>query len=118
MIRLLVRLAVVALLANAVYRVGIEYVSHLRFRDAIRGVAMFQASSISDLRARISDLAADYDIPLSASALAISQQNRTVIIEGAYTKPIELIPRLAYPWRFSLSMEVVAQTAMPAPASR
>jgi hypothetical protein len=106
MIKRIVKLAIVALLANAVYRVGAEYVTFIKFRDAIRDAAMFKAKSEEDLRTRIVALADDYDVPQDDD-IQISRQERVWHIDGSYRKPIELVPRFQYDWPFAYSIEVV-----------
>ena len=82
MFKLLIKLAIVALLANAVYRVGSEYLTYVRFRDAVRDAAMFKATSDDDLRRRIMALSADYDIPLEEEAVTINREQRHVVVQG------------------------------------
>ena len=65
MLKLFLKLAVVALLANAAYRVGLEYLTYVKFRDAVRDAAIYKTNDDEDLRKRIMELAGDYDIPLS-----------------------------------------------------
>ena len=112
MIKRIVKLAIVALLANAVYRVGAEYVTFIKFRDAIRDAAMFKAKSEEDLRTRIVALADDYDVPQDDD-IQISRQERVWHIDGSYRKPIEIVPRFQYDWPFTYSLEVVT-TDIPA----
>jgi hypothetical protein len=106
--KLLVKLAVVALLANAAYHIGSEYLTYVRFRDAIRDAAMFKAKNDADLTARIIDLAGQYEVPLDEENLSISREERRVSIDGWYDKPIEIVPNYEYPWHFGLELEVVA----------
>jgi hypothetical protein len=114
MIKRLVKLAIVALLANAVYRVGVEYVTYIKFRDAVRDAAMFKAKSADDLRARIVALADEYELPQDDD-LQISLDERVWHIDGSYRKPIELVPKFEYAGPFPYSLEVVmnAGTMLP-----
>jgi hypothetical protein len=114
MIKRIVKLAIVALLANAVYRVGAEYVTFIKFRDAIRDAAMFKAKSEEDLRTRIVALADDYDVPQDDD-IQISRQERVWHIDGSYRKPIEIVPRFQYDWPFAYSIEVVTNDVPPLP---
>jgi hypothetical protein len=112
-IKLLLKLAVVALLANAAYHVGSEYLTYFRFRDAIRDAAMFKAKSDADLMGRIVDLATQYEIPLERENVTIERNERRINIDGWYDKPIEVVPSYEYPWHFGLSLEVVSPTVVP-----
>ena len=107
MIKLLLKLAIVALLANAAYHVGSEYLTYIKFRDAIRDAAMFKAKNDTELMARIVELAAQYEVPLQEENVTIERVERKVNVEGWYDKPIEVVPNYQYPWHFGLSLEVV-----------
>lgn len=115
MTKRIVKLAIVALLANAVYRVGLEYVTYIKFRDAIRDAAMFKAKSEEDLRARIAAIADDYELPQDADDIQISREERVWHVDGSYRKPIEIVPRFQYDWPFSYSLEVVTNDVPPLP---
>jgi hypothetical protein len=106
-IKLLLKLAIVALLANAAYHVGSEYLTYIKFRDAIRDAAMFKAKNDTELMARIVELAAQYEVPLQEENVTIERVERKVNVEGWYDKPIEVVPNYQYPWHFGLSLEVV-----------
>jgi hypothetical protein len=106
-IKLLLKLAIVALLANAAYHIGSEYLTYIKFRDAIRDAAIFKAKNDAELMTRIMDLAAQYEIPLDEENVTIQRQERRVSVEGWYDKPIEVAPNYQYPWHFGLSLEVL-----------
>lgn len=113
MVRLLIKLAVAALIANAAYRIGWEYLVHIRFRDAVRDAAMFKAATDADLARRIMDLANQFDLPLSEEAIAITREDRHVLVEGKYRKPIEVVPKYYYSWPFSWSIDAMTSTTVP-----
>lgn len=73
---------------------------------------MFKAKNDVDLMARILDLAARYELPLSEDNITIERNERRVTIDGSYSQPIEVAPNYTYPWHFGLSLEVVSQ-ALP-----
>ena len=113
MLKLLVKLAVVALLANAAYRIGLEYLTYVRFRDAVRDAATYKTNNDDDLRKRIMDLAGDYDIPLSDDDVTIHRENLQVTVDGSYRKPIEVVPTVHYSWPFSWTIEAMTPTTAP-----
>ena len=78
--KLLIKLAIAALLANAAYRIGSEYLTYIKFRDAIRDAAMFKATDDVELRKKIMDLSDEYDVPLVDEALIIHREERHVVI--------------------------------------
>ena len=111
MTRFAVRFAVAVFLAHAAYRIGSEYVTHLRFRDAVRAVATSSAMTDDDLRQRIMTLAVRHDVPLEQSRLRVQQTSDRVIVQGSYSRPIRLLPLYQYPWRFELSIETQTRQA-------
>ncbi len=117
MIKLLLKLALVALLANAAFHVGSEYVLYFRFRDAIRDAAMFKAKNNAELMARIVDIAGQFEIPLDQDNVTIERQERRVTVDGWYDKPIEVVPNYEYPWHFSIAEEIVVPTIVPLPGA-
>jgi len=110
--KLIVRLAVVALLANACYHIGSQYLTHIKLRDAIRDAAMFKARNDTELLTRIMALAEQYEVPLEEENLSIEREDRQVKIEGWYDQPIEVLPNYQYPWHFGLSMSVLTPTSV------
>jgi hypothetical protein len=113
MIKRLIQLAVFALLANAAYRIGNEYLTFIKFRDDVRDAAMYKATNDEELAARIMALAAEYDVPVEPSALHINRMERQVRIEGRYDKPIEVAPRYFYPWHFAWEIQATVSMVVP-----
>ncbi len=118
MVKLLVKLAVVALLANAGYRVGSEYLTFIKFRDGVRDAAMFKASTDTELAGKIMELANEFDVPLEESALSIERRERQVFVSGSYDKAIEVAPTYFYPWHFSWSIQATVSMIVPPYQSR
>jgi hypothetical protein len=106
MIKLLVKLTVAALVANALYHIGSEYITFIRFRDAIRGAAIYRAKTDDDLRRRIVALAADYDVPIEDADITVGRKGTLVTVSAHYRKPIELAPQYPVSWPFDVSLEV------------
>ena len=111
--KLLFKVAIAALIANALFRVGTEYVTYIKFRDAIRDAAMFKAKNDAELEVEIMALANDYDVPVESADLTIHREARHVFVDGRYRKPIEIAPRVVYPWPFSWSIDVMTPTTVP-----
>ena len=116
MFRLLIKLAVAALIANAVWRVGSEYLTYYRFKDDVRNAAEFRRGSGSDgdLLLKIEQLADDFGLPLDDDDVKIqSDSDRSVkhaVVGVSYVKPIELFPGYVYPWTFSFSIDTLYST--------
>jgi hypothetical protein len=106
--KLLLKLVVAALIANAAWRVGSSYVSFYKFKDAINEEAQFASDKSEDqLRDRIVALAQQFDLPLDGDAVTISKANQRTRIAGSYSKPIEVVPGFKYPWAFSWDIETI-----------
>src|SRR5436190_15956215 len=108
MIKLIVKLAVAALIANAAWRIGSSYVAFYKFKDAITEEAQFAADKPADqLRDRVVELAQQYDLPVNGDALTIVKADQRTRIAGSYTKTIEIVPGYRYPWAFNWDVETI-----------
>lgn len=110
MLKLLLKLGVVALAANATYHVGSEYLTYIKFQDSIRDAAIFKARNDEELTAKIVSLAQQYEVPLDEDNLSIVRVGQKVDVTGWYDKPIEIFPSYEYPWHFGLSVDVTTLT--------
>jgi hypothetical protein len=112
MVKTLLKLALAAFIANAVWRIGLEYVTELKFKDAVREAAIY-ARGDNELRARIEGVGAQFDVPVDGDALTITRDERHVTVQGSYEKPIELLPGHAYAWQFDWAID--AEFVRPKP---
>ena len=111
MIKLILKLAVVALLANASWRVGSAYVAHYKFEDSVQQAALFRGSQTDDvLRRRVFEIASDYDIPVTDDELTLTTSEHHTVIDGGYTRIIELVPGYKYPWEFTFHVDTLQGT--------
>jgi hypothetical protein len=114
-VKLVLKLALAALIANTIYRLGHEYLTYIKFRDAVRDAAMFRSKDDNELRARISEIAGEYEIPQHIESLDIARVDRHVIVRGMYTKGIEVVPSYWYPWTFLWDVDVMAPSIVASP---
>lgn len=118
MIRSLIKLALVALLANAAWRVGSAYAGYLRFTDAVQQLTHYRGDKTdAEIHDRIFTLASQYDIAVTDDTLTIQREENRTIVDGAYTKPIEFLPRLVYDWPFTVHIDtpIVDPLKLPLP---
>jgi hypothetical protein len=96
--KLLVKLALAALIANAAWRLGSAYVTFYRFKDAVAETAQFgNQRSKAELQQRVLELASQYDIPLAADAVSVRRDDPNhTIIDGSYTQPVNVLPGYRY----------------------
>jgi hypothetical protein len=106
MIRTAIKLAVVALLANATWQVFNAYWPYYKFKDAIQATAQFRGDKTDDqVRARILELAGQFDLPVSDDMLSVRREDQHTIVDTAYTQPVELFPGYTYPWPFTIHVD-------------
>lgn len=110
MIKLVVKLALAALIANATWRIGSAYATHYRFTDAVQATTQFRGSKSDDqIRDRVLDLAQQYDLPLADDGLTVRKENNNhTVVDGAYTKPIDVVPGFTYRWPFKFHVDTFA----------
>ena len=110
MIKLIIKLAIAALIANASWRVGSVYVSYYKFEDAARQTTQFRGDkSDAQIESRIFELASEYDLPLTGNNLTIRRADAHTIVDGSFTRPIELAPGYTYPWPFSIHIDTFTE---------
>ena len=108
MIKLILKLAVVALLANASWRVGGAYVSHYKFIDSVEQAALFRGNKTDDvLKQRIFEIASDFDIPVTDDQVTLTTTEQHTIVDGGYTRTIEVAPGFKYPWEFTFHVDTL-----------
>jgi hypothetical protein len=105
-IKVAIRLAIVAFLANATWRLGTAYAKHYRFTDAVRQTTQFRGDKTDDqVHDRVFELAASHDIPVSDENLTVTRQENHTIVEGAYREAIDLFPGFTYKWPFTVHID-------------
>ncbi len=106
MLRLLLKLAIAALIANAAWRAGSTYVTFYRFKDAVTETAQYsKGKSDNDVRRRVLALASDYDVPLAEAALTVRRQDLHTLVNASYTQPVDLFPGFRYQWPFTIDID-------------
>jgi hypothetical protein len=103
-IKLVLKLAVAALIANAAWRMGTAYLSFYKFKDAVQEATQFGGDKgDAQLQSRILELATDYDVPLTADGFTIEHKANHTIVDGSYVRPVDVLPgytyRCAFSWR-------------------
>jgi hypothetical protein len=102
----IIKLLIAALIANATWRIGTEYLSYYKFKDSVREFTQHRASkNESQIRDRIMELAGQYDIPLGDQSLTITHVNNHTVVDGSYVKPIDVVPTFRYNWPFQFHID-------------
>ena len=108
-IKTILKLAIVALFANACWQTVNAYWPHYKFKDAVRSTAEYRGDRNDvQLRARILELAANYDVPLGGDELAVRREDTRTIIDASYVRAVDLIPGYTYRWPFTLHVEALS----------
>jgi hypothetical protein len=103
--KLAVKLMAVALIVNASWQLGMEYRTHYKFRESVYRAALVQDQSEEQLRLRVLELAAEYEVPLEPGAFQIRREQRHTYVEGSYAKGVALLPGFQYQWRFPWAVD-------------
>jgi hypothetical protein len=108
LIKLILKLAVVAIVANASWRVGGAYLSHYKFVDSVQQAALFRGNKSDDeLKARVFEIASDFDVPVTDDDLTVTTTEHHTVVDGSYTRPIDLVPGFTYPWPFTVHVDTL-----------
>jgi hypothetical protein len=105
MLRNLVRLAVLLLIAHALYRFVPIYMHHYQFRDAVEEAARFSRDrSDAEVVDRVMQLAERHQIPLDREAIQVTRDKQTTYITLTYDEQVEWVP--TYKRRMSFNVAV------------
>ena len=108
MMRMLLRLAVVALLANATWHLFGAYYPNYKLQDAVKYAAQNGAALTPEaLRDTVVELSSQFDVPLTGDQVTVARQSTHTIVDLSYKRPIELVPGFRYQWPFSIHVDVV-----------
>ena len=116
MIRILLKLAVVALLANATWHLFMVYAPHYRFKDSVRYAAQFRGD-LSDeaLKDKVLTLASQYDVPLGFEQVSVTHRGPQTVVDVSYVRRVELGPGLSRQWPLSSNVDVLTMSASNTP---
>ena len=111
MIKAVVKLAIVALVANAIWRIGSAYMSYYRFKDAVDELALHsKGKTVEELKDRVLELAESFDETSDADAVSVRRDEPHLIVEGSYKKRVLLAPGFEYALPFTLNVDEMVIT--------
>ena len=114
MVRTIIKLLLVALLANAAWQLFTVYWAHFKFSDAVQQTTQFRGNKTdAQLRDRILELAGQFDVPITDENLAIQVVDNHTRVDSSYTRRVELVPTFPYPWRFTVHTDTEQAAAVP-----
>jgi hypothetical protein len=113
MIRTLLKLAVVALVANAAWHVFGAFLPNYKLQDGVRYTAQHRGQMSDEaLQERILDLATQFDVPLKEADVSVTHKDNQTLVDLSYVRTIELAPGFKYPWPFSIHVDVLSLTGL------
>ena len=115
MIKTFLKLALLAAFANVSWHVFVVYSAHYKFKDGVTYVAHYRGDMTDDqIRDRVLELAAQFDVPVEPNALSITHQDKHTMVHASYIKPVELLPGFIYQWPLTLNVDTFASPPPPA----
>jgi hypothetical protein len=106
--RTILKLVVVALIANATWHVFGAYAPHYKLVDGAQSAAQFRGDLTDDgLREKVLFLASQLDIPLSEDDVKVTHDVAHTTIDFSYVRQIELAPGIIQRWPFTGHAEVL-----------
>jgi hypothetical protein len=104
-VKTVLKLIVVGLMMNALWRLGTVYVSFYEFKDSVRLAAMREGQSDDVLRQKILELASTYDVPLAEEDIAIRREQHHTYVESDYKTRVKVFPGYEYEWPFKVDVD-------------
>jgi hypothetical protein len=104
--KVVIKLVIAALLANAAYQSGSAFLKYYQFKDETQQMILFgQGQSVSELTSQILGEATKRDVPLDEEGVTVTREGARTVAEVEYSDRIEVFPRYFYPVDFSFSAE-------------
>jgi hypothetical protein len=114
MIKTLIKLAIVALLVNGCWQLLNAYWPYYKFKDAVSSTTLYRGEKSNEqIRARIIELAEQFDQPVTDEKLTVDGDNTHTIVDVSYVRTIDLAPGWKYPWPFTVHVDTVTLKQTP-----
>jgi hypothetical protein len=102
-IRRLIGLALLLLLANAAYRVGIVWIHYQSFKDGVRETALFAGNKTDDqLKDHVMELAGENSILIDRDYVSVDRAGGAVTITASYVEMVSVVPGYPRRWQFDV----------------
>jgi hypothetical protein len=106
MIKLIIKLAIVALIVHAGVKIVPVFWSNFQFRDRLAEQARFAGKkSEEELRNRAERTANDLEIPVTGEGISVHKVGAQTTFDTHYTAQLEYFPKRFYPWEFVIHVE-------------
>ena len=57
-------------------------------------------------------MAAQFEVPVTASDVTVTQRGNHTLVDVSYVRPVDLAPGFRYPWPFSIHVDIVTLSAL------
>ena len=101
----ILKLVVVALFANAVWRVGGAYATFYKFKDSVTAAAGDETRTEEEFRQKVADLASTYGVPLKIDDITVTRDPHHTAVQGSYKQPVAVLPGYDYQWPFTVDID-------------
>ncbi|HMF99561.1 MAG TPA: hypothetical protein VKE96_34915 [Vicinamibacterales bacterium] len=107
MLRTALKLALVAIVANATWHLFVVYSAQYKFKDAVQYAAESRGKKTDEqLKQEVFGLAMQAELPVDEETVKVQRLDPThTIVETSYTRTVELFPGLTYPWPFTVHVD-------------
>jgi hypothetical protein len=105
----LLKLALVAVVANAAWHLFTVYSAHYKFKDAVEYAAQYRGDKTDEqLAQQILDIASQADLPIDEEHLTVRHVETKTTIDASYSRGVELFPGFVYAWPLTAHVEAFA----------
>ena len=107
-IRKLVNLAILVLIANALYRFVPPYLASQQFKDDVRDVALFSnRAPDAVLIDKVVQRAEERGVPIGRDDVEVRHDQRNIYIDVSWVQDIPFAPFYTRPWEFNVHAEAI-----------
>jgi hypothetical protein len=105
-IKTIIKLAVLAVAANATWHFFLAYSGHYKLRDTARGIAQNRREKTDEqLHDEIVAAAEEIDVPVPVDGVVVTHEGLTTTISASYSRTIEVLPNKSIDWPFSFRVD-------------
>jgi len=103
----LIKLALVAIVANATWHLFVVYSAHYKFKDAVQYAAQSRGKKTDEqLRQEVLGIATQAELPVDEETVKVQRLDQThTTVDASYTRTVELVPGFTYPWPFTVHVD-------------
>jgi len=114
MVRLIVRAGIAFVVVYFAWHVGPVYVAHRQFKAEIAEMTREGGlGPAQELVTAVQSVAKRVGVPLGADDIRVRNDRTYIYLELTYTKRLQLLPTITYPWTFRVNTRALAIATQP-----